>query len=398
MRALHAVLLVVLGTGAIHCASRTGSGSRSGARPASATPSSPRQGESAPRAPSPLHAAQITAGRDHVCARTAEGKVLCWGANASGQLGDGSRIVRVHPTPIREVGDADLLVAGDEHTCMRRARDQQLFCWGQNGHGELGDGTTDGRAEPAPVSDLHEALSVSAGGHLTCARKTNRFVMCWGEVHEGGAVKVPTPVFGMTETEEIAVGAYHACARLAPPPQGNVRCWGANRVRQLGVPYFKGRGLPVAVPHLENVIQLALGHEHSCARTAEGMTRCWGGGMRCVPGEWFEGKRVAVKPGGIPGMDGVSLVASGADQACAVRNDGSVICAQERSPTGERSCIAEPIVGLSSVSGLALGDGFGCALKTDGTVWCWGKNDSGQLGDGTTRSRTEPAMVTYVRW
>ena len=115
-----------------------------------------------------------------------------------------------------------------------------------------------------------------------------------------------------------------------------------------------------------------------------------------MPGEWFEGKRVAVKPGAIPGMDNVALVAAGGDQACAVRKDGGVVCARERedaAATGNRSCISEPVAGLSSATSLALGDDFGCALKADGTVWCWGKNDAGQLGDGTTHARTEPAQV-----
>jgi len=380
----HAFLLLVLGAGAMHCGARTQARSAQPAR----TPAPEPHEDTA------LRAVAIAAGLRHVCALTSEGKVLCWGANASGQLGDGTRATRMHPTAVTALDGADQIVSGDEHTCARTSGNQALLCWGQNAHGELGDGTTEERLSPVPVSDLHAVSSASAGGHQTCARKTNRFVLCWGEVHEGGTVNQPTPVFGMTETEEVAVGAHHACARGA---EGRVLCWGSNNLRQLGIPHVADRGMPVAVPHVESpVVQLALGHEHSCARTEQGAALCWGGGLRCVPGEWFEGKRVAVKPGAIPNMDDVSLVAAGGDQACAVRKDGSVVCAHEKgtsSARADRSCTAEPIAGLSAVSALALGDGFGCALKTDGTVWCWGKNDAGQLGDGTTRARTEPAQV-----
>ena len=417
----YVVLFLALGAGALHCASRP----RTQHARAATTTAGPAQASPSSRDGREFRAVSIAAGRNHACARTADGKVFCWGANNSGQLGDGTRVSRTRPTAVAALEDADTVVAGDEHTCARSAGKQTLVCWGQNAHGELGDGTLDGRLAPTPVSDLHAVLSVSAGGHTTCARKTNRFVMCWGEVQDGAAVKAPTPVFGMTETEEVSVGALHACARLAVPgasddpraggapgasgapgsggapgaggerPIENVRCWGSNRLRQLGIPRAVDRGLPVAVPHLENVSQLALGHEHSCARTAQGATRCWGGGLRCVPGEWFEGKRVAVKPGAIPGMDDVTVVAAGGEQACAIRKDGSVVCAREKAATGDRSCISEPIAALSTVSALALGDAFGCALKTDGTIWCWGKNDAGQLGDGTTRSHSEPSLVTH---
>ncbi|WP_394835188.1 hypothetical protein LVJ94_52685 [Pendulispora rubella] len=347
-----------------------------GAHTRHAVPRIPRDVGPAPRGDA-LHAAAIVAGREHACARTAEGKVVCWGANTSGQLGDGTRTMRPRPVAVVGLDDADMLVAGDEHTCARRARDQSLLCWGQNAHGELGDGTTEGRPTPAVVTDLHAVLSVSAGGHMTCARKPNRYVLCWGEVHDpGSAVKAPTPVFGMTETEEVATGALHACARLSEPASGrNVRCWGSNRLRQLGVPHVVDRGLPVDVPHLETATQLALGHEHSCARTEQGAVRCWGGGLRCVPGEWFEGKRVAVKPGAIPGMENVRLVAAGGDQACAILPDGTVACAREKSATGDRSCVSAPVAGLTSVTALALGEAFSCALKDDGTVWCWDKNE-----------------------
>ncbi|WP_394845725.1 hypothetical protein LZC95_52935 [Pendulispora brunnea] len=360
-----AVVFFLLSAGALHCGARR-------------RPTVPRIPSDMARAPNgeAIHAVAIAVGRGHACARTAEGKVLCWGANTSGQLGDGTRISRPRPVAVAGLDDADMLVTGDEHTCARRARDQSLLCWGQNAHGELGDGTTDGRPTPAVVTDLHAVLSVSAAGHMTCARKPNRYVLCWGEVHEGSAVKAPSPVFGMTETEEVATGALHACARLADPASGrNVRCWGSNRLRQLGVPHLVDRGMPVDVPHLEKVTQLAAGREHTCARTEEGSVRCWGGGLRCVPGDWFEGKRVAVKPGAIPGMENVSLVASGADQACAILPDTTVACAREKSATGDRSCVSAPIASLRSVTALALGEEFSCALKRDGTVWCWSKNE-----------------------
>jgi alpha-tubulin suppressor-like RCC1 family protein len=386
------LVLLALGMGVLHC----GAGPRTAPKPrASNEPASPG-GEL-------FRAVSIVAGRAHVCARTAQGEVYCWGGNGSGQLGDGSRERSVHPHRVPGVEGAEALAAGDDHTCALRTKEHDVVCWGQNAHGELGDGKTDDRAMAKPVIELGAVISIAAGGHSTCARKPNGFVVCFGELQEGGRVKTPTPVFGMTQSEEIAVGAFHACARLSPPDLGiggngenkggTVRCWGQNGMRQLGVPHSGDRGLPVDVQHMDSAAQVSLGHEHSCVRTRDGLAMCWGAGLRCVPGDWFEGKRASVKPGAIPGMENVIYVAAGGDQACAAKKDGSVVCARAKGPGTDRSCVSDVVPGIAGAAEIALGDGFGCARSSDGSVRCWGKNDEGQLADGTTTAHEKPVAV-----
>src|SRR5262249_34033997 len=112
------------------------------------------------------------------------------------------------------------------------------------------------------------------------------------------------------------------------------------------------------------------------ALSKEGAALCWGGGLRCVPGEWFEGKHIAVRPSKVPGLDAATEVAAGADQACVVMSGGSVSCARPRGTTGdakERACVAEPVRELRDVREIAIGDAFSCARVGDhGVVTCWG--------------------------
>jgi len=362
-----------------------------GCRPGVARNGAPPSGDGGANSADPaapeLHAAELALGREHACARTAEGDVVCWGANDAGQLGDGTTIGRTSPVRVSGLDEVIEIAAGDRHTCARR-RDATVRCWGANAHAQLGDGTTIDRQAPVPVTDIFSVASIAAGGNRTCARKNDGFVRCWGEEVQGGAVKSPTPVFGLSETAEVAVAATHACVRA----DGHVRCWGANNLRQLGVSRTESRGLPVTVPGLDDAAELALGRESSCARAADGAMLCWGGGLVCVPGEPAPGRRIAVKPARTPGLEKVIAIAAGGEDACGATEGGSVLCIRPKS-SDDRACVAEKVPGLARIIDVALGDGFGCARDASSAVRCWGKNDHGQLGDGSTRDARDPVAT-----
>ena len=343
----------------------------------------------------PLRAARVVAGRAHACALLPDGTVACWGDNQVGQLGDATREPRNRPVLVRGVDGAEAIAAGADHTCALR-KGGGVFCWGSNDHGQLGDGGTQDRPTPVQVPELEPIASIAAGGRRTCVLKSDGFALCFGELEEGGTVSSPTPVFGMSQAEAIAVGDFHACARVpttepagaaaaraaGTSAPGNVRCWGQNGMRQLGVTRAADRGLPVEVPELR-ATALSLGREHSCARTEDGLAVCWGAGLRCVPGEWFEGKRAAVKPGGVPGLENVGAVAAGGDQACAILGDGSVSCVRARAWRWSGAAAPRKSFILRRRGGRARR--LGCATR-DGAVHCWGTN-SGQLGTARASSR-----------
>jgi alpha-tubulin suppressor-like RCC1 family protein len=175
-------------------------------------------------------AVEIAAGGTHTCALTREGAVVCWGANFAGQLGDGETgEARPDVAPVVGLGPAVAIAAGDAHTCAI-STERHLYCWGNNGDGQLGDGSTTTQSRPTLVP-LAGVSKVAAGRrHGTCA------ILSWGEV----------------------------------------RCWGANGAGEIGDGTRDLRWFPTAVPCLGPATDVALGPSHTCAILADDSVRCWG--------------------------------------------------------------------------------------------------------------------------
>ncbi len=183
----------------------------------------------------------IAAGELHTCALTDQGGVQCWGANLWSQLGDGSTTFR-STTPVDVVGLASgvqAIAAGGFHTCA--LTDQGgVQCWGANGSGQLGDGSTARHLTLVDVVGLASGVqAIAAGGDHTCALTDQGGVQCWGangsgQLGDGSTTDRTTPVdmVGLPNgVQAIAAGDYHTCALT---DQGGVKCWGANFNGQLG--------------------------------------------------------------------------------------------------------------------------------------------------------------------
>ncbi len=352
--------------------------------------------------------ATLVAGSDHTCALTANGDALCWGANGSGQLGDGSTTDRTTPVGVSNLtSDVTAIGAGDFHTCTITTAGA-ASCWGLNFNGQLGDGTTTNRSTPVDVSGLGSPLEMIApGGFHTCAVNTNGGVLCWGANESGqlgdGTTTGRAAPAGVSTLDSgvaaLAPGRSHTCALTT---SGGVKCWGLNDRGQLGDGTTTNSATPVDVSGLTSgVATIGAGDFHTCVVTTDGAAQCWG---ENETGNLGNGLKVSSStPVDVcqtfnvnaqactQTLVGVAEIAGGLEHSCALTTTGGVLCwgdnfnGQLGNGGGDGDNTAETVVGLASgVSAVASGSLHNCVIKTDGGVQCWGRRDSGQVGDGTT--------------
>jgi alpha-tubulin suppressor-like RCC1 family protein len=369
----------------------------------------------------------IALGAGHACARIADGTVRCWGANHSGQLGDGTRRHREIPVVVRGLVDVESVVPGGYHTCALVASHQpgplagrslRVKCWGWNPGGQLGDGTLEDRATPVDVVGLDDVKQLALGEEHTCALTNKGIVSCWGENTCGQlgngerylstGLSRPHVVPGLANVVEIAASGRHTCARLRDE---TVLCWGGNDAGELGSPArdkdpyqrtkmnppasFPGAlrplgtpwspcpasSVPARVTDLAGVKQLALGDRHSCALLADATVRCWGifdnrsGSPRTEPPRDQYAPRQAL-------ATDVTRIASGGDRACALRRDGSVVCSSEAATAN---------VAIGAARDIGVANELACALVSS-DVTCWGKITK---ADGKTAALPGPTVLVW---
>jgi alpha-tubulin suppressor-like RCC1 family protein len=288
-------------------------------------------------------------------------------------------------------------IAASDHTCALTTR-AGVTCWGDNSAGGLGDGTTNASSTPVNVAGLTSGvIAIAAGDRSSCALTTGGGVKCWGynqfgQLGDGTTTNRTTPVdvTGLTSgVSAIAARGEHACALIAAA----VKCWGANINGQLGDGTTISSDVPVDVVALAGgVIAIAVGGEHSCAVTTGGGLKCWGWN---ATGQLGVGTKTDNStPVDVTGLaSGVSAIAAGGRHTCALMSAGEVKCwgydqfGQLGDGTTTNSATPVDVAGLTgSISAITAGGNFTCALTTDSKVECWGINSAGQLGD-------DPAMV-----
>lgn len=348
--------------------------------------------------------ASLAAGIYHTCGLTAAGAAYCFGTNSSGELGNGTSRSdgAVGTTPVAVSGDRSFAVlsAGGGFTCGVTNAGEAL-CWGAGRGGELGDGTTGRRHAPVPVLGGLEFAALAAGGEQTCGVANTGAAYCWGEnqssrLGDGTTLRrhAPWPVSGGTSFARIFSSPYptgeaqraHSCALTAG---GDTYCWGNNSNLQLGVAGGT-RTTPVPVASVPAFETLTLGAIHSCGLTDVGQTYCWGSNVYGTLGRGTGGGN-SQTPGPISGDLQFSKLASGSVHTCGLTASGAAYCwgRNNRGQLGDGTSgtdRSEPVPvggGLSFVS-IAAGFEHTCGVAVGGGAYCWGYGNFGQLGDGTT--------------
>ena len=346
----------------------------------------------------------LAAGGAHTCAVLTGGRAHCWGRNDSGQLGSGAvGGASPSPGPPLSLSGVVSISAGTGHSCAVLT-DGTARCWGWNGSGQVGDGTTLNRASPTSVSGLLGVAAISAGDQHTCARSIDGSARCWGINSSGqlgdGTTQTrlaPTLVSGLSGAASISAGFFHTCAQMS---DGTARCWGENFYGQLGDGTTTNRLVPTQVPGATGVTgSVSVGYRHTCAQFADGSARCWGWNESGQLGDGTTTNRLV--PTLVSGVSGVASISTNYVHTCASSTDGTAQCwgyggsGRLGDGTAQSRILPTSVSGAAQFASIAAGTNHTCALATDGPARCWGSNAFGQLGDGTTQERDVPVGVIF---
>ncbi|MGN6695552.1 MAG: RCC1 domain-containing protein [Aquihabitans sp.] len=349
----------------------------------------------------------ISVGGSHTCGITTEGAAKCWGANASGQLGNNSSVTATTPVPVQGLtSGVTAISAGSATTCAIVSG--AVKCWGSNNAGQLGNRSTTGSSVPVQVTGLTAgATAVAVGATHACAL-VDGAATCWGNNAFGQLGNststpstVPVQVTGLTAgVTAISASTQHTCAVVS----GAAKCWGEGTRQQLGNGAATSSTSPVPVTGLTaGVSTISAGSTHTCA-VVSGAARCWGqNGSGQLGDATRTSSPVPVAVSGV-GSD-VTAISAGTSFTCAVAS-GAARCWGSNTSNwlGDGTSVASSttpvdVSGLgqdvTAISTAGAGVGHSCAIAA-GSAWCWGGNTSGQRGDGVGGAALNPVSVASI--
>lgn len=311
-------------------------------------------------------AVDFEVGARGACSARSDGSVWCWGqrnpafVNTPGATSG----VGAYPRRVPGISDAVAVTNGNDHACALRSGGSVL-CWGENDAGQLGNDAFVDSEQPVTVVGLSDATAIGAGANHTCAVREGGTAVCWG-INQNGqlgngsrllppnalvvvGLATPQAVLDLTDVVDIALGDNHTCALRS---NGRVSCWGTNFSNVLGLPSGTlFRDEPFEMPGITGATSLSVGNRHNCVSLESGTVRCWGSNSESQLG------------------------------------GGHAVPAAEATPV--------TATGLTDAVEVAAGRTHSCARRSDGTVWCWGRGAELQLGQGS--DRTEQSTPVQVR-
>ncbi|KAK3604951.1 hypothetical protein CHS0354_000615 [Potamilus streckersoni] len=333
---------------------------------------------------------KISAGNDHSLALKSNGELWAWGGNVRGQIGDGTETDRNTPT---KIGDGySQISAGGGHSLALKSNGE-LWAWGANGKGQLGDGTTTRRHAPTKIGEGYSQISA---GHIhSLALKSNGELWAWGwneygQLGDGTTIDRTSPTKIGDGYSQIEAGGLHS---LAFKSNGELWAWGDNTYGELGDGTTTRRHAPTKIG--EGYSKISAGYAYSLALKSNGELWAWGDNWSKQLGDGTTTQRNSPTKIG----EGYSQISAGFIHSLALKSSGELWAwgANGKGQLGDGTATNSNIpkrIG-DGYSQISAGTYHSLAFKSNGELWAWGDNTYGELGDGTMTDRTSPIKIDY---
>ncbi len=355
----------------------------------------------------------ISAGGRHSLVLKKDGTVWAFGSNCFGQLGDGTRTQQTKAVQIQGINHPEanpvVAVAAGLESSYALTQEGTVLAWGANSSGQLGDGSKTDSPSPVAVKNLSGIIAIVAGYHFAGALKNDGTVWSWGvrspkqgERKDRDSASPPQQVVEITDAIRIAAGSEHiAIVRL----DGSMWTLGSNSKGQLAVEKaWPGSMMtsPQASVLKSDVEKVTAGIDSTYALKKDGTISAFGS-FQC--GQMGDGSFSHATPVQMYEERGASKIACGASHSVVLRADGSVGWLgfyNTHNPSVEEQNPHDPSYQLKILSSLgniiqvASGDQHTVALRSDGTVWAYGMGNKGQLGNSKFESSMMPVQVAEI--
>ncbi|RYD95698.1 MAG: hypothetical protein EOP50_07605, partial [Sphingobacteriales bacterium] len=344
--------------------------------------------------PAPTIAGNIFVSATGSCAIMPDRTVRCWGRNGWGSVGDGTTVERHTSVPVPGLTNIIAGAGGDNGNCALQLGGQ-VFCWGAYPGGQ--------NNTPIAITGASDAVSLSISGGTGCFVTTSGQVKCfgnnnYGQLGNGTTNNSSSPVLitSLSSMLKVASGSESTCALRS---DGAVFCWGKNDDGELGDGTNSQRTTPTPVSGLSNgVIDIAGNSNLTCALMTDNSTRCWGRFRWAIT--------TFNTPQNMNAMSGMKTITAGNQMSCGLTLGNQVKCwgSNTHGAPGNGNIMSPPFVNWHAAVTVAISDVHQitsspyhtCAIKKDCSVQCWGLNDGGYLGDGTTTPSATPRTVVGI--
>ncbi len=348
----------------------------------------------------------LSAGANHVCGLDSLGTHWCWGRGTEGQLGNTQFLSAKAAVQVVVPNGLTFsqIQTGGNHSC---ALDQNgdAWCWGEGFHGQLGNADVDHKwsaPQPVVMPTGRSFVAISLGYFVTCALDDQGDAWCWGAGNSGEIgndstddVDVPTAVSMPANVQfvKIDVGSEEV---YALDTQGGGWSWGN--------PYPCGSGpqthpFALAMPAGRTYQDIRVGGSHACALDDLGAAWCWGSDQWGQLGDGSGGGSCLYTAVTMPTAS-FDRIVSGSQFSCGLAPDGTVYCWGRNESgqlgTGNVTTTSSPsaVITSASFSELAVGQSFACALTAQGVAWCWGEGQYGALGNWNLSDAYNPVVTS----